>query len=62
MSGSFLPSPWFSTNHSLLGSKEPALLCNDVDLLEFHLSDYRVNQALTKGQLPIAIHKRQPLR
>src|ERR1700677_3627039 len=30
MSGSFLPSPWFSTNHSLLGSQEPALLCNQV--------------------------------
>src|SRR5271170_1567432 len=30
MSGSFLPSPWSSTNHSLLGSKEPALLCNHV--------------------------------
>src|ERR1700678_1557393 len=30
MSGSFLPSPWFSTNHSLLGSQEPALLCNHV--------------------------------
>src|ERR1700677_3768696 len=26
--GSFLPSPWSSTNHSVLGSKEPALLCN----------------------------------
>jgi hypothetical protein len=32
MSGSFLPSPWFSTNHSLLGPKEPALLCNQVKL------------------------------
>src|SRR6202453_917706 len=31
MSGSFLPSPWFSTNHSLLGSQEPALLCNQVE-------------------------------
>jgi hypothetical protein len=31
MSGSSLPSTWFSTNHSLLGSKEPALLCNQVD-------------------------------
>src|SRR5277367_1917812 len=30
MSGSFLPSPWTSTNHSLLGSQEPALLCNQV--------------------------------
>src|SRR5580692_6605385 len=28
MFGSFLPSLWSSTNHSLLGSKEPTLLCN----------------------------------
>jgi hypothetical protein len=27
---SILPSPWSSTNHSLLGSKESALLCNHV--------------------------------
>src|SRR5271170_6752003 len=26
--GSFLPSQWSSTNHSVLGSKEPTLLCN----------------------------------
>src|ERR1700733_15391556 len=26
--GSFPPSQWSSTNHSLLGSKEPTLLCN----------------------------------
>ena len=26
--GFFLPSQWSSTNHSVLGSKEPALLCN----------------------------------
>jgi hypothetical protein len=32
MFGSFLPSLWSSTNHSLLGSKEPTLLCNQVDL------------------------------
>jgi hypothetical protein len=25
-----LPSQWFSTNHSVLGSKEPTLLCNQV--------------------------------
>jgi len=30
MFGSFLPSQWFSTNHSVLGSKEPTLLCNQV--------------------------------
>src|SRR5271168_3582340 len=42
MSGSFLPSLWSSTNHSLLGSKEPALLCNHVDFGQFHLSGYRV--------------------
>jgi hypothetical protein len=30
MFGSFLPSLWSSTNHSLLGSKEPTLLCNQV--------------------------------
>jgi|SRR5580692_6608176 hypothetical protein len=28
MFGSFLPSLWSSTNHSLLASKEPTLLCN----------------------------------
>src|ERR1700724_2242152 len=28
--GSFLPSQWSSTNHSVLGSKEPTLLCNQV--------------------------------
>ena len=28
MFGSFLPSLWSSTHHSLLGSKEPTLLCN----------------------------------
>src|SRR6202453_4632426 len=42
MSGSFLPSLWSSTNHSLLGSQEPALLCNHVVLLRFHLSGYGV--------------------
>jgi len=31
MFGSFLPSLWSSTNHSLLGSKEPTLLCNQVE-------------------------------
>jgi hypothetical protein len=30
MSGSFLPSLWSSSNHSLLGSRESALLCNQV--------------------------------
>jgi hypothetical protein len=35
MSGSFLPSLWFSTSHSLTGSKEPALLCNHVVLPRF---------------------------
>jgi hypothetical protein len=30
MFGSFLPSLWSSTNHSLLGPKEPTLLCNQV--------------------------------
>jgi hypothetical protein len=45
MSGSFLPSPWSSTNHSLLGSKEPALLCNHMVLGGFHLSGFGVNQA-----------------
>src|SRR5258707_5808818 len=28
--GSFLPSLWSSSNHSLLGSREPTLLCNQV--------------------------------
>src|SRR5580700_2100980 len=31
MFGSFLPSLWSSTNHSLLGSKEPTLLCNHLN-------------------------------
>jgi DNA-binding CsgD family transcriptional regulator len=35
MFGSFLPSQWFSTNHSLLGSKEPTLLCNQVTYWNF---------------------------
>ena|SRR5215469_13667277 len=34
MFGSFLPSPWSSTNHSLLRSKEPTLLCNQIDAME----------------------------
>src|SRR5258705_10313085 len=29
--GSFLPSLWSSSNQSLLGSKEPTLLCNHVE-------------------------------
>jgi hypothetical protein len=33
--GSFLPSQWFSTNHSVLGSKEPTLLCNQVNFVDF---------------------------
>src|ERR1035441_2649353 len=28
--GSFLPSLWSSNNHSLLGSREPTLLCNQI--------------------------------
>src|ERR1700730_17143383 len=43
MFGSFLPSLWSSTNHSLLGSKEPTLLCNQV---EFDFSLYRTKQEL----------------
>src|SRR5216683_62959 len=31
MFGSFLPSLWSSSNQSLLGSREPTLLCNQVD-------------------------------
>jgi hypothetical protein len=31
--GSFLPSLWSSSNHSLLGSREPTLLCNHVESL-----------------------------
>src|ERR1700683_4226335 len=31
MFGSFRPSIWSSTSHSLLGSKEPTLLCNQVE-------------------------------
>jgi len=31
MFGSFLPNLWSSTNQSLLGSKEPTLLCNHLD-------------------------------
>src|SRR5580704_11423334 len=38
MFGSFLPSLWSSTNHSLLGSKEPTLLCNHLVLAGFHFS------------------------
>src|ERR1700678_3062339 len=38
MSGSFLPSLWSSTNHSLLGSREPALLCNQVKSGQIHIS------------------------
>jgi hypothetical protein len=34
MFGSFLPSPWSSTNHSVLGSKEPTLLCNHLNPLD----------------------------
>src|SRR5258707_1113104 len=30
MFGSFLPSLWSSSNQSLLGSREPTLLCNQV--------------------------------
>src|SRR5258708_25140203 len=30
MFGSFLPSLWSSSNHSLLGLREPTLLCNHV--------------------------------
>src|SRR5258708_11036114 len=30
--GSFLPSLWSSSNHSLLGLREPTLLCNQVSL------------------------------
>src|SRR6204780_5764638 len=42
MSGSFLPNLGASTNHSLLGSQEPALLGNQVDFVGFHLSGYGV--------------------
>src|ERR1700677_2181216 len=34
----FFPSLRFSTSHSLLGSQEPALLCNHVVLAEFSLA------------------------
>src|SRR5712692_7615225 len=34
MFGSFLPSLWSSSNQSLLGSREPTLLCNQVGVLE----------------------------
>src|SRR6202789_4697976 len=46
MSGSFLPSSWFSTNHSLLGSQEPALLCNHVPIREFLMSGNATYQDL----------------
>jgi hypothetical protein len=31
MFGSFLPSLWSSSKQSLLGSREPTLLCNQVE-------------------------------
>src|ERR1700677_520305 len=51
MSGSFLPSSWFSTNHSLLGSQEPALLCNHVPIREFLMSGNATYQEL-RGDSP----------
>jgi len=33
------PEPWSSNNHSLLGSREPALLWNHVDSSDFRLGD-----------------------
>jgi hypothetical protein len=33
--GSFLPSFSSSTNHSLLGLKEPTLLCNQLNFVDF---------------------------
>src|SRR5260370_24937999 len=35
MFGSFLPSLWSSSNQSLLGSREPTLLCNQVPYQDF---------------------------
>src|ERR1700733_1130456 len=43
MSGSFLPSLWSSTTHSLLGSREPTLLCN-----HSHFAATRLRWILTK--------------
>jgi hypothetical protein len=45
MFGSFLPSLRSSTNHSLLGPKEPTLLCNHLGI-STNFSGNRVNQAL----------------
>jgi hypothetical protein len=45
MFGSFLPSLWSSTNHSLLGPKEPTLLCNHLGSTT-NFSGYRVYQDL----------------
>jgi hypothetical protein len=42
----FARSVWPSTNHSLLGSKEPTLLCNHVVFIRFHFSSNGVYQAL----------------
>src|SRR6202162_1233858 len=42
--GSFLSSQWSSTNHSVLGSKEPALLCNQVIGAAHEYQDSRIVQ------------------
>src|SRR5260370_42641812 len=39
MFGSFLPSLWSSSNQSLLGSREPTLLCNHVEYELRQMSD-----------------------
>src|ERR1700726_286153 len=40
MFGSFLPSLWSSSNQSLLGSREPTLLCNQVPQNGFNAANH----------------------
>src|SRR5260221_10913550 len=44
--GSFLPSLWSSSNHSLLGSREPTLLCNQVKSPQNQISGNPTYRAL----------------